>query len=230
MLIDLHNHTMIKSDDSFLRPEELVRRAKELGLDGIAFTDHDIFWDLDEIARLSKELDFPIFPGVEINTEDGHVLCWGLDRYVFGMHHISFVYNMVQAAHGAMIMAHSYRRQLPSVVTEHSVDYYVERMGDKPHYDYVDALEVYNGRGMSRENEFSYKVALRRGKPMVAGSDAHTLSDVATVATDFEREIRTVPELITELRAGRYKPVVLRDPERRAPQIEGLAIPVGLRR
>jgi hypothetical protein len=83
---------------------------------------------------------------------------------------------------------------------------------------------------MSRENEFSYKVALRRGKPMVAGSDAHTLSDVATCATEFEREIRTVPELIAELRAGRCQPVILRDPERRAPQLEAVPIPADLRR
>lgn len=230
MLIDLHNHTMIKSDDSFLRPEELVRRAKELGLDGIAFTDHDIFWDPDEIAHLSRDLDFPIFSGVEINTEDGHVLVWGLDHYVFGMHHMTFVRGMVDDAGGAMVMAHSYRRQLPSVVTEHSVDYYVERMGDKAHYDHVDAMEVYNGRGMPRENEFSYKVAMRRGKPMVGGSDAHTLSDVATCATDFEREIRTVAELIEELKAGRCRPVILRDPQRRAPVLEGVPIPADLRR
>jgi predicted metal-dependent phosphoesterase TrpH len=220
-LIDLHNHTLVHSDDSLLRPEDLVRRAKQLGLDAVCITEHDRPWDPEELANLSKALDFPIFPGMEINTEEGHVLVFGLDRYVFGMHRLSFVRKMVEEAGGAMVLAHPYRRQLPPIDGSGTpVDYYVEKFADRPHYDFVDALEVFNGRGIPRENEFSYKMALRRRLPGAAGSDAHRIEDVATCATRFEKRITSLEELIAELRAGRYSPVILREPEKRIPFTE----------
>ena len=45
--------------------------------------------------------------------------------------------------------------------------------------------------------------------PGTAGSDAHARSDIARVATDFERDIRDIFELIEELNAGRFSAVDL---------------------
>jgi hypothetical protein len=42
-----------------------------------------------------------------------------------------------------------------------------------------------------------------------AGTDSHSRSDIGRVATDFERDIRTVEELIEELKAGRFEAVDL---------------------
>lgn len=41
MLIDMHMHEMTFSKDSFLKLDEMVRIAKEKGLDAICITDHD---------------------------------------------------------------------------------------------------------------------------------------------------------------------------------------------
>ena len=49
MIIDLHNHTYPKSDDSFISPDELIIKAKDIGLDGICLTEHDSFWTNDDI-------------------------------------------------------------------------------------------------------------------------------------------------------------------------------------
>ena len=41
MLIDMHMHEMTFSKDSFLKLDEMVRIAKEKGIDAICITDHD---------------------------------------------------------------------------------------------------------------------------------------------------------------------------------------------
>ena len=43
MLIDLHVHTNISSRCSSLMPEELVDKARELGLDAVCVTEHGTF-------------------------------------------------------------------------------------------------------------------------------------------------------------------------------------------
>ena len=95
MLIDLHNHTSRYSDDSLLPPEHLIDEAKKAGLDGIAITEHDFFWDHDELVNLGKRMEFLVIPAVEINTDEGHLLVFGLDHYVFGMHKTWFLKDMV---------------------------------------------------------------------------------------------------------------------------------------
>ena len=91
MIIDIHTHTSLNSDDSILEIEELIYEAKRVGLDGICVTDHDRFWASDELAKLSKLHKFLVIPGCEITTNEGHMLVYGLKEYVFGMHRASFV-------------------------------------------------------------------------------------------------------------------------------------------
>ncbi|MCH2527937.1 MAG: PHP domain-containing protein, partial [Dehalococcoidia bacterium] len=91
MIIDLHNHTYPKSDDSFISPDELIIKAKDIGLDGICLTEHDCFWTNDDIELLSSKHNFLILPGVELNTDAGHVLAFGLEHYIFGMHKPEFL-------------------------------------------------------------------------------------------------------------------------------------------
>ena len=81
LYIDLHTHTYPNSDDSFLSPDELVEAAKGLGLDGVCITEHYYFWDPWDILALSKKHDFLALPGCEVNTDEGHVLVFGMEMY-----------------------------------------------------------------------------------------------------------------------------------------------------
>ena len=91
LIIDIHTHTTHLSDDSDLTPDDLIVAAKEAGLDGLCITEHDRFWSVEAVTRLSRRHDFPVFPGCEITTEEGHLLVYGLTEYRFGMHRTSFV-------------------------------------------------------------------------------------------------------------------------------------------
>ena len=207
MLIDLHTHTLPWSDDSDLYPAELIHQAKQAGLDAICLTEHDWFWDKDALAKLSQKHDFLVLPGVEMNTEEGHLLVFGVEKYNFGMHHAEYLRRVLDEVGGVMVLAHPYRNQL------HSNDDFqaaVEQCCQKPIFRFLHTIEVLNGRGTERQNKFSHELCRRLNLKGIGGSDAHSISDIPSYATLFERKIGNVEELITELKAGRFRAVNLR--------------------
>lgn len=207
MLIDLHTHTTPRSDDSFLKPDELIVHAKRVGLDAICLTEHDWFWDEEEIAELCQRHNFLVLPGVELTTEEAHLLVFGLKKYVFGMHHASFVKKLVDEAGGAIIVAHPYRRHFPIGAEPEDERYYpaLTRACENPVFEVADAIEVLNGRGSKKENAFSLKISKELNLRGVASSDAHEIQDIGSAATFFERRIGNLQELIAELKAGSFR-------------------------
>lgn len=216
MLIDLHTHTFPRSDDSSLGPDELVEEAKCLGLDGICITDHDAFWKPEQVLELSRRHSFLVLPGCEVTTEEGHLLVFGLQQYIFGMHRASLVRELVDGAGGVMVVAHPYRRRFYEEEAANPQAYrsMVQRACASRLFSLADAVEVLNGRGSDSQNAFSRDVSQRFRLKGTSGSDAHRLGEVGTYATQFRRRITGLEELIQELRAGRFRPVV---PQRRQP-------------
>jgi len=220
VLIDLHTHTKRHSWDSSLDPHQLIALAKAAGLDGICLTEHDYFWDPGEVQALAAEHQFLVLPAVEVNTEAGHVLCFGLERYVYGMHRWEELAGHVAQASGVMVAAHPYRRQVAwNQQTEDAYEQALPTAIKHPFYRTCVALEAMNGRGSTLENWFSQQLASHLALPATGGSDAHDPQDVGRSATRFERPIRSLGDLIGELKAGRYRPVA---PARRvaAPHME----------
>lgn len=209
MIIDLHTHTKPWSDDSNLEATELIYRAKQAGLDGICLTEHDWFWDRETIARLSEGHHFLVLPGVEINTEEGHFLVFGLEQYSFGMWHVETLRCFVDDVGGVMILAHPYRRRL---YMDDIVPAAVERYYQRPFFKLADSIEVLNGKATARQNQFSQELCRRLGLKGIGGSDAHVAADIPSSATLFERNIGSVTELIAEIKAGRFQPIDLRQP------------------
>jgi len=207
VLIDLHTHSYPKSDDSFAAIDDLIDKAKESRLDGICLTDHDFFWSNDEVRDLAKRHDFLVLPGCEINTDNGHVLVFGLDRYVFGMHKPDFLVDAVRQRSGAMIAAHPYRRRFledPGHLPEARQEMLDRACGDE-FFGSCDGIEGVNGRGKLVQNQFSQDLADGLGIKMTGGSDAHRVEQMGTAATLFERKIAGLEDLIRELKAGRFR-------------------------
>jgi predicted metal-dependent phosphoesterase TrpH len=213
MLIDLHTHSYPRSDDSFMSADELIEAAKRLGLDGVCLTDHDAFWSPDETRALSRRHDFLVLPGVELNTDSGHVLVFGLDRYLFGMHKPAFLRELVDQKGGVMIAAHPYRRRFleePGRKAESRGEMLDQASGDE-FFGYCDAIEGINGRGSAQENWFSLDLRHRLAMRSTGGSDAHRIGQFGTAATRFQEKITGLTDLIEEIRQGRFCPVDLRN-------------------
>ncbi len=212
MLIDLHTHTYPQSDDSFVSVDDLIDRAKTLGLDGICLTEHDQFWNLEEVKSLSIRHEFLVLSGSEINTDAGHILVFGLQEYVFGMHKPAFLRQVANKVGGVMIAAHPYRRRYlsdPGKDPDARAEMLERALADN-FFLMCDAIEGCNGRGKPDENEFSGDVGNAFVLPSTAGSDAHRLEQLGTVATRFDRRIKDLETLVSEIKAGRFRPEALR--------------------
>lgn len=81
-IYDLHTHTT--SSDGLLSPSELINKAIEVGLHGIAITDHDSIASLEYAVNLSNSKDgFKVIPGIELScvhaSEEVHILGYFID-------------------------------------------------------------------------------------------------------------------------------------------------------
>jgi len=215
VLIDLHTHSYPKSDDSFAAVDDVIDKAKSVHLDGICLTDHDFFWPAEEVRDLARRHDFLVLPGCEINTDNGHVLVFGLERYVFGLHKPDFLVDAVRKRDGVIIAAHPYRRRFledPGHLPEARREMLDRASGDG-FFGSCDAIEGINGRGNVAQNQFSQDLGDRLGIRMTGGSDAHRVEQIGTAATKFEREITGLDDLIRELKAGRFRAEELINPQ-----------------
>ncbi len=79
--IDLHTHS--NASDGSCPPREVVRLAKERGLQALALTDHDTIDGLAEAVAAGREFGLEIIPGVEISAKHPigsmHILGYFLD-------------------------------------------------------------------------------------------------------------------------------------------------------
>lgn len=81
MYIDLHVHT--DKSDGKLSPRDLIDKAIEKGLSGLAITDHDNIKAYGEVIGYAMEKEFLLIPGVELSAveddEEVHILGYFFD-------------------------------------------------------------------------------------------------------------------------------------------------------
>lgn len=84
MKVDLHIHTYYS--DSTFSPKEVVKMAKDKGLQAIAITDHDIVEGILEAQQKGREVGIEVIPGVELSVlnkkhpeKDIHLLGYFVD-------------------------------------------------------------------------------------------------------------------------------------------------------
>jgi predicted metal-dependent phosphoesterase TrpH len=202
MRIDLHTHTSPRSACSSLDPLDLVREAARLGLDGICLTEHQVLWQPDEVAELAQTTQVKVFRGNEFTTNQGDILVFGYEEDRKELLTIEELRDAVTAAEGFMIAAHPFRGFKTFGIGQLQMT--VEQASNRKVFDFVDALEIRNGKVSDQENEMAARVAARLDLLGTAGSDAHRLDEVGKWVTDFEHRIDDEQELVEELRAGRF--------------------------
>ena len=63
--VDLHIHSTY-SDGTF-PVEEIIKKAKEIGLKTISITDHDTVEQIPDCINFGKKYDITVIPGVELS-------------------------------------------------------------------------------------------------------------------------------------------------------------------
>jgi len=197
MRIDLHCHTKY-SYDCYLEPLDLIKRAKEVNLDGICITEHYSFTLSRHVTNIDKADGFLILRGVEISTNMGHLLVYGVkddswntwpkDNYL----DISKVIKNVHQKGGICVPAHPFRGW--------------NSLGDAVFtIDGFDAFETHNGANSLDANQKAIHAASRLKLPSTGGSDCHIIEQVGTTVTEFFNPIMTMDDMIREIRKGNCK-------------------------
>jgi len=209
MVVDMHVHTSIGSPDSNLTPPRLLEVAREVGLDGLVITEHDAPWASERLERFRQESGLFVCSGREWETDFGHIIVLGLDSEAQEIKRAAELHRLARAQGAFVILAHPFRffpshsnslfgRQYdPSSLT-------AAELAQHPVFELVDAIEVLNYACTEKENQLAQEAARMLGKEGVAGSDAHTYTEVGRCVTIFQRAVGSEQELIEELRAGRY--------------------------
>ncbi|MCA9830849.1 MAG: PHP domain-containing protein [Dehalococcoidia bacterium] len=195
MLIDLHCHSFPRSQCSTLEPGQLIDLARERGLDGFCLTEHDQTWPAEELAVLGKRTGFPVFAGIELSTDMGHVLGYGLEGTGSPLHVAGTVHNLAVACGAVLYLAHPARDGLLKL--------------DRHTIEYFDGVEGMNGSDSRLQNLAATELGKGFRHPPIGGSDAHSPGEVGRAATRFQVRIETQAELVQALRAGRYEAVRL---------------------
>ncbi len=185
MRADLHIHSDYSSDGR-AAPADIVERALELGLGCIAITDHNSFeayFDVEDDDRII------VIPAEEVSSAEGHILAYGIDREIPRGLGVAETIDAIRDAGGYAFAAHPYR--------------WWSGLGERNTLEHdFDGIEARNARSVRSANRRSERLAARTGKPVSAGSDAHSLRRIGTGYVDFPDGLRTWQEVLRHLMEG----------------------------
>jgi len=200
MLIDLHVHSL-HTRGCALTPREVVRRAREVGLDGVVVTDLNTLDGLEEIRAAGREEGLLALCGVEVATDRGHYLCFFPDparvpapAQMFGSAMpwpVRSVLAQVRELGGAVVAAHPYDKNV-----DHPGGDVVFTL------DGLAAIEGLNARRRGPANDLAIEAADHMNLPCTGASGAHELADIGKAATLFRDPVKSEADLVAQLKAG----------------------------
>ena len=164
--VDLHCHTHF-SHDSMTKIHLLLDRARELGLDRIAITDHNCILG----AQIAHDADPDlVIVGEEVRTEVGEVIAYFVQEEVPPGLPLLRTLEMLEEQGAVISIPHPVDRVRNSALgPRHARDI----------ADRVDAIEVLNSRCLwAADNQRAAAMAHEFAKPCTAGSDAHIVREL----------------------------------------------------
>jgi len=199
--IDLHCHTAEHSHCSKVYAEDLLRKSRQRGLDGIVITDHHHLMTVAEWSRLQLAVPgIKIFRGVEVcvprpdksDCEDIVIVTDEPCEEVMSLdaEDVDHVADFVERTGALTILAHPFRYHQGV-----SIDLSVFR---------PDAVEIASLNTEPRHHEHVLELAAESGMNLVACSDAHSLRDAAMFCIELDDFVETSAELAAAVRSGAY--------------------------
>ena len=179
MKLDLHTHSRY-SCDGLSRPEQMVKRAKELGI-GFAITDHNNVKAWPELKRLSREHGVPVVFGEEVKTtfqgrKVGEIMGLFLNEEIKSREYPQVI-DEIREQGGVVVVPHPF-----DVLRQNFKFLDQERKR-------FDVLEVLNARCYrAKYNDQAQAYAQGHGLNRCAGSDGHTIGEIGQCYTESEGE------------------------------------------
>jgi predicted metal-dependent phosphoesterase TrpH len=188
--VDMHCHTRL-SFDSLSAYEGVLATARARGIDRLCVTDHN---EVDAALRLHAEDPELVMVGEEVKTAEG--------ADIIGI----FLTERIPKRTPARETCERIRAQGGVVYMPHPFD--TRRSGGAALLDeleeLVDVVEAHNSRTWRPElNRRGEEWALAHGKPLGAGSDAHTLREIGRGFVEVPHFEPNRDSFLVALRAGR---------------------------
>jgi len=195
-LADLHLHT-IYSYDGTASISAVLSRAKELGLDVIAITDHDEIRGALKAMELASNYGVEVIPGIEITTAEGDLLAYFITEKVdAGLSLVETVLR-VRDLGGVCIAPHPMaggmgRKSLSGRTI-------LKALRNPQVAETLIGIEVYNATALDRlSNHYARILANGLDIANVGNSDAQIIDAIGLGANEFEGN--TAADLLTALK------------------------------
>lgn len=200
-LADLHLHTIHSYDGTASLPA-VLSRAKQLGLDVIAITDHDEIAGALKAMEIASIYGVEVIPGIEITTADGDLLAYFIAEKVdAGLSLIETVLR-VRELGGVCIAPHPMAGGMG--MKSLSARTILKALRDPLVAETLLGIETYNATALDRvSNHYARILANQLDIAQVGNSDAHVVDAIGLGATEFEGS--HTADLLIALRNGTTK-------------------------
>lgn len=213
---EMHCHTKIGSRQcGRVHPKEIAKLYKEKGYSGIVVTDHyspltfDFFHGIfapqkhiDNYLEAYYEMkkyetpDFSVMFGMELRhygTANDYLIYGVDDKWLKAQGNLlaireKEVYDLVHSEGYLIYQAHPFR---PGI--------------RRCNPNYIDGVEIYNGKTDEKSNNKALEWARRTGKLMISGSDFHVERQLARGGIITEHKINNNADLLETLKSQNFK-------------------------
>lgn len=190
MKIDMHLHSSFSSDGK-PSPRDILKQARNIGLDGICITDHNTIKGNAEARKIASEFGLVVIRGMEISSSEGHILGYGIDEEVPRDLSPEETLDRIRAQGGMGAVPHPFR--------------YWSGLGrEKTFAVKPDAIETINSHSTKQDNVLARKLSEQMKLPMTAGSDSHETEMVGrayVIVPDSSSE----DDILKAIRSGKSK-------------------------
>ena len=170
LFADFHIHSH-HSKDCVMPVTDILERAREVGLDVVAITDHDSAAGGLEAREMADRYGVRVIVGEEVKSSEGEVIGLFLERTIPGGMTFADTVASIKEQGGIVYVPHPFDRMhtipSPRVLRANVHD--------------IDVVEVFNARlAFPGFNELAERFAQRYRIPAAAGSDSHVLPGIGT--------------------------------------------------
>jgi len=170
LFADFHIHSH-HSKDCVMPVADILERAREVGLDVVAITDHDSAAGGLEAREVADRYGVRVIVGEEVKTSEGEVIGLFLERTIPGGMTFADTVAAIKEQGGFVYVPHPFDR-LHTIPSPQVL---------RANVNNIDVVEVFNARlAFPGFNELAERFAQRYRIPAAAGSDSHVLPGIGT--------------------------------------------------
>lgn len=208
---ELHCHTACTSRCGRVEPERIVELYKKAGYDGIVVTDHYSPMTFSRPWAPQTQIDFYLegYRRMRAAAGDGFTVLLGMELRHHATANDYLIYGVTEEflySAGNLLLkgARDMRRFCDEngflLFQAHPFRPFITRCNP----DYLDGVEVYNGKTPPSENQKALNWAVKHNKIMISGSDFHTEKHLARGGIITEKAIKSNNDLVQILKKGGF--------------------------